>query len=49
MEQTVTKSYVLTVGLIAAALVAGAAVLAVSRADGMVIDLAALAGLAICF
>jgi hypothetical protein len=49
MKQGVAKPLVMSVGVAATLLVAGAIWLSVRRADGMVIDLAALAGLAICF
>lgn len=49
MKQAVATPLVVSFGLVAVVALAGAIWLAVTRADGMVIDLAALAGLAICF
>jgi hypothetical protein len=49
VKQAVTKPIVVSFGFVAFVVLAGALWLAVTRADGMVIDLAALAGLAICF
>jgi hypothetical protein len=49
MKQVAANPIVLSGVLLAAVMVLGAVWLAVMRSDGMVIDLAALAGLAICF
>ncbi len=49
MRHVAFQPVILGAALVSTALVAGAVWLAVARSDGMVIDLAALAGLAICF